>query len=71
MVLYWSLAEGRVRPGSDIDLAVTGMEGSEYYRAVAALSSVIKQRVDLADLDCLPPHLKSSVEEDGIVLYAG
>jgi len=67
VVLFGSLAENRVRTlDSDIDLAV---RSDEFLRLVAcALNSDF--HVDVVDLDRLPDHLRRSVEQRGVTLYA-
>lgn len=70
VVLFGSVAEGRADADSDIDLAVTGMRGTEYYTAVAVLPTLLNQKVDLIHLSNVSPYFRKRVETDGVVLYA-
>ena len=70
VVLFGSVAEGRADADSDIDLAVTGMRGTEYFTAVAVLPTLLGQKVDLIHLANVSPYFRNRVETDGVLLYA-
>lgn len=69
VILFGSLAKGRFRLESDIDLAARGIPDERYYSAVAAVTRFDRRfAVDLVDpQDCRPSVLRS-IEEDGIQL---
>lgn len=48
---FGSAAEGRMGPGSDIDLAVTGIPPRLFFRAAAAAEDATGCQIDLVDLD--------------------
>ena len=70
VVLFGSVARNeRLSPHSDLDLAVTGLFGLDYYRAVARVQSVSETRsVDLIRLESCRPSLRETVRETGIEL---
>jgi len=68
--LFGSMAEGTHRSQSDIDIAVSGISSREFFKAAAMLPFIAKHRVDLVDLNDLPPKYKESIESKGVVLYA-
>lgn len=70
--LFGSLAENgeRSRPGSDIDIAVSGISSKEYFKAVAMLPFLVKHKVDLIDLEQIPQKFKHYIEQSGVLLYA-
>ena len=70
IILFGSLIDGRMNVKSDIDIAVSGITSKNYFTAIAKLPTLVKQRVDLVDLDDLPLNFRKSIEKDGIVLYA-
>jgi len=70
IVLFGSLVDGNTNVKSDIDIAVSGITTKNYFTAIAKLPTIVKQRVDLVDLDDLPSNFRKSIEKDGIVLYA-
>ncbi len=49
--LFGSLAEGQVREGSDIDLAVRGCPSGMFFRVLGKLLLELDHPVDLVDLD--------------------
>jgi predicted nucleotidyltransferase len=56
--LFGSLAEGDLREGSDIDLAVRGCPPENYFRLWSRLSDALRHPVDLIDLDSTQPLAK-------------
>jgi predicted nucleotidyltransferase len=70
IVLFGSLTDQALfTPWSDIDLAAWGIPASEFYRAVAVVSSLSAEfEVDLVDpMDC-KPTLRQVIEREGVVL---
>lgn len=49
--LFGSAAEGRLRPGSDIDLAVSGLPPERFLRAMGLAADVLSRPLSLIDLD--------------------
>lgn len=68
VVVFGSLARGRFREGSDIDLAVEGLPPSEFIRADARLAWELSLPIDLKPLDECSPLLRRHIDEDGIEL---
>jgi predicted nucleotidyltransferase len=70
VVLFGSLAsKDRFTPWSDIDLAAWGISASNYYQAVAAVTSFSEEfKIDLVDVDNLGLDLLESIEREGIEL---
>ena len=68
--LFGSFAWGnKVRPESDIDLAVEGLPPGELFPADARVSRATEYSIDLVRLDSLPTRLHSRVLKSGILLY--
>ena len=49
--LFGSMAKGRNRDVSDVDLAVTGLPPAEFFSAMSEASRIVGREVDLFDLD--------------------
>ena len=49
--LFGSVAEGKWREDSDVDLAVTGLPPAVFYRSMSRASDILRRSVDLLDLD--------------------
>lgn len=65
VILFGSVAEDRVRSLEfDIDLALVG--GEIYHAEEIAATSVF--RIDIADYNRLPEHIRSRIESTGIEL---
>ena len=63
--VFGSATTGRLRPDSDIDMAVLGLPSKIYFSAVSKVSDVLGRPVDLVDLDDSTPlvrHLLGSGE---------
>ncbi len=61
--VFGSAATGNLRPGLDIDLAVSGLPPNAYFSAVSKTSDLVGRPVDLVDLDDETPlvrHLRAS-----------
>lgn len=66
--LFGSLARGRFRPGSDIDLAARGLPPQKYFRILSEINADQEFDVDLIDLDACPPWLAEAVRQHGRLL---
>jgi len=49
--LFGSAAYGKVREGSDVDLAVVGLPGRVFFKAMADAHDALGRQLDLIDLD--------------------
>lgn len=56
--VFGSMAEGRWRPGSDLDLAVEGLPAARYYHAVGRLLRELRVPVDLLPLESESPLIR-------------
>ncbi len=69
VVLFGSVALGKVHKRSDIDLAVWGIPPKYFYRAVAFSAGYSKEwKVDLVDAEDCRENLKASILRDGVEL---
>lgn len=67
--LFGSLAEGLFLKGSDIDLAIEGLDFHDYLKALAEYRYLGKIHLDILHLDFCKPHLKETILKEGKVLY--
>lgn len=67
--LFGSLAEGLFLRGSDVDLAVEGMNFEDYLKAIAEHREIKGTHIDLLHLDFCRPPLKETIIKQGKVLY--
>jgi predicted nucleotidyltransferase len=61
--VFGSAAMGKLRPDSDLDLAVSGLAPQLYFSAISKTSELVGRPVDLVDLDDDTPlvrHLRRS-----------
>jgi uncharacterized protein len=49
--VFGSASKGRMRPDSDVDLAVSGLPPEVFFRAMGIASRALGRQVDLVDLD--------------------
>jgi predicted nucleotidyltransferase len=49
--VFGSASKGKMRPGSDVDLAVSGLPPQIFFRAMAAAHDALGCPLDLVDLD--------------------
>lgn len=70
VVLFGSLAhEAWFVPDSDVDLAVEGLAGSDYWRAWRLVEEVISDRlVDLIEIETAGKSLREAIERYGVEL---
>jgi len=69
VVLFGSYAKGTHRIGSDVDIAVQGMNSSDYWRAWAAVDKLTDFSIDLRRLEDFPESSRKLILEYGVVLY--
>lgn len=65
--VFGSAAKGTGDVASDLDLAVSGLPPSVFYRMGARVSDLIGQSVDLIDLDVDTPFTRYLREENELV----
>lgn len=67
VILFGSLARrGDFTLFSDIDLAVRGIPSDSFYAAVDAILGLnVGFKIDLAELETVPPALLKNIEKDG------
>lgn len=53
--VFGSVAAGKAREGSDVDLAVTGLPPGNFFATMARLEALFDRGVDLVDLDDTTP----------------
>lgn len=53
--VFGSMATGRAREGSDVDLAVSGLPPESFFATLARLGDLFERPVDLVDLDRASP----------------
>ena len=70
VILFGSLARrDRFHQRSDIDLAVEGIEGRDFWRAWSALDTLGREwEIDLVDVETAPLSLRSEIEREGVEL---
>ena len=61
VVLFGSLARGRFRPDSDIDLAAEGLAAAAFFPALAQASQLTEFPLDLKPIEDLAPHFRMRV----------
>ncbi len=65
--LFGSLAEGRSRESSDIDLAVRGCSPKRFFELLGKLLRSLSRSVDLVDLDSQDPFAKYLLDESELI----
>jgi predicted nucleotidyltransferase len=56
--IFGSAAKGRLRPDSDVDMAVTGLPSRVFFSAISKASGLLGRPVDLVDLDDATPLVR-------------
>lgn len=65
VILFGSLVRGGFVEGSDIDLAVEGLNRADFFRALGELNSMTRFWVDLKPLEDLEPRFRERVLSTG------
>lgn len=60
--------EGDFDEGSDIDLAVTGISGRDFFKALVELPIIMNHNVDLVALDFTSNDFESKIKRRGVKL---
>jgi predicted nucleotidyltransferase len=56
--VFGSASKGRLRPNSDVDMAVSGLPPEVFFRAMAAAHEALGRPLDLIDLDEDNPFIR-------------
>ena len=68
IILFGSMARGKIRPGSDIDLIVEGL-GDRFLEALCHCRRECRADVDIKPIEGLEPWLKKLAMKNGRVVY--
>jgi len=70
VVLFGSLAHAAwFIPNSDVDLAIEGLNGEDYWQAWRMVEEIINDRpVDLIEIETVVESLRRAIEQHGIEL---
>ena len=61
--VFGSASKGKLRPESDVDMAVSGLPLEAFFRAMGKASRALGRPVDLIDLDVESPFTRYLKEE--------
>jgi predicted nucleotidyltransferase len=61
--VFGSVSKGKLRPHSDVDIAVSGLPAEVFFRAMGKASRAVGRPVDLIDLDVENPFTRYLREE--------
>jgi predicted nucleotidyltransferase len=65
--VFGSLVRGKLRPDSDIDMAVSGLPAKLYFPAVSRASDILGRPVDLVDLDDNTPLVRYLLDSQELI----
>jgi uncharacterized protein len=65
VILFGSLANRTCGPDSDVDLAVSGLSKTAYFKALADMMALFEGPVDLVRLEDAPPSLRERIDAEG------
>ena len=65
--VFGSAARGALRPGSDVDLAVSGLPPRLFFHAMAKAADTLNRPMDLVDLDQDVPFTRYLKQEGELV----
>jgi predicted nucleotidyltransferase len=68
--VFGSATTGELRPGSDVDMAASGLPARVYFSAVSKASDIVGRPVDLVDLDDDTPLVRYLRASGGLVRVA-
>jgi predicted nucleotidyltransferase len=68
--VFGSATTDGLRPGSDIDMAVTGLPPTVYFSAISKASDLLGRPVDLVDLDDPTPLVRHLLRSGELVRVA-
>jgi predicted nucleotidyltransferase len=70
VLVFGSLVRGRFVRGSDLDLAVDGLEPGRLVDALAAAEADCPFPIDVVPLDAVRPDIANDIADEGIVLWS-
>ncbi|MDP2682115.1 MAG: nucleotidyltransferase domain-containing protein [Deltaproteobacteria bacterium] len=69
VVLFGSLATGRFRRGSDVDIAVEGLSSNAYFKAIGLIEEILGDiPFDLVDMEETLPTVRQKIEREGVLV---
>lgn len=68
IILFGSLATGKIGAGSDVDLIVEGL-GNQFLKAFGHCMRECETNIDIKPLEDLSPQFKDAVLEKGKIIY--
>ena len=68
--IFGSAARGRKQPGSDVDMAVSGLPPERFFRAMANAHGMLDCELDLVDLDERTPFTEYLKKKGGLIRVA-
>ncbi|HKZ46892.1 MAG TPA: nucleotidyltransferase domain-containing protein [Thermodesulfobacteriota bacterium] len=69
VVLFGSLATGRFRRGSDVDIAVEGLSSKTYFKAIGLVEDILGDiPFDIVDMEETLPTVRQKIEREGILV---
>lgn len=63
--LFGSLASDRIHERSDVDIAVSGLADERYFEALARVSALVGEPVDLVPLESAPATFAARIRARG------
>jgi predicted nucleotidyltransferase len=69
VLLFGSFAAGTHRLNSDVDVAVEGLRGEDYWKAWADIENLSGLEIDLRCLEDFPPSSRALILKNGVVIY--
>ncbi len=71
VILFGSFAKGQHRFDSDVDIAVEGLSGRDYWKAWGEVDNLSNIPADLRCLEDFPTEFRNRIFKQGIVIYEG
>ncbi len=68
VLLFGSYVDNAVK-ANDIDIAVSGIPPRKFFEYYAEVSTVIKENVDIIDLEDTRPYFRDCITREGKVIY--
>lgn len=69
VILFGSLATGRFRKDSDVDIAVEGLSAKAYFKALGIVEEILDDiPFDLVDLREALPSVVERIKKEGIII---
>lgn len=68
-ILLFGSCLDNIKAAKDIDIAVSGIKPSEFFKYYGRISMVVKDEVDILDLNDVREHLHKKILSKGKVIY--